>query len=460
MEMRTGKTKTILDEFGELEAAGQIRHLLVVAPAGVYRTWEGDADKHLSDELRRRVKLLRWDSKLSPAKRKQLVEAVTQPGPKILLVNIEALSTVEDAQTLCAKFIRGGTTMMVIDESTVIKSHTANRTKFCLAAAPHCKVRRILSGLPSPQSPLDLYTQFAFLNPSIIGFGKFDEFKHRYGIVKRMPYGPGGRMIETVVGYQNLDELQDKIAGHSFRVLLKDCTDLPEKIYMRREVAMTSEQQKLYDALVEEATAIIEKKGQEAGRVTANIVLTQLLRFQQIMAGHVVTDADGENGGQIIDIKENKTSELLAAIGECSGKAIIWAAFDHDVKKITKRLEEIYGPGSVARFWGGNKNTREAEEQAFKTDPRCRFMVATAAAGGRGRTWDVADLVVYYSNTFSLEHRAQSEERTQAIGKKTSTLYLDLVCPGTVEEKILHALRSKMSLSDAVTGDGWKEWVV
>jgi SNF2 family DNA or RNA helicase len=151
---------------------------------------------------------------------------------------------------------------------------------------------------------------------------------------------------------------------------------------------------------------------------------------------------------------------MLSILENHKGKAIIWAAYDQNVRRITDRLVDVYGPGSVARFWGGNADTREAEERQFKTDPKCRFMVATPSAGGRGRTWDVADLMIYYSNTFNLEHRMQSEERAQMVGKANRVAYFDLACRGTVEDKILHALRNKMNLSNAVTGDDWKQWIV
>jgi SNF2 family DNA or RNA helicase len=182
--------------------------------------------------------------------------------------------------------------------------------------------------------------------------------------------------------------------------------------------------------------------------------MTQMLRLHQILAGHTMSD-----NGYLVDIPENKTAEILNILENVSGKAVIWAAYDADIKKITKALEKVYKPGSVARFWGGNAKTREAEELAFKTDPKCRFMIATAAAGGRGRTWDVADTVIYHSNTFSLEHRMQSEERTQAIGKQANVGVYDLLTRGTIEEKIVGALREKMKLSDAITGDAWREWI-
>jgi len=114
----------------------------------------------------------------------------------------------------------------------------------------------------------------------------------------------------------------------------------------------------------------------------------------------------------------------------------------------------------VARFWGGNVSSREEEERRFKEDPRCRFMVATPHAGGRGRTWDVADLVVYHSSTNNLEHRDQSEQRVQGVGKTRQVDYVDLICPGSVEDKILKALRQKIDLAGMITGDDFREWIV
>lgn len=468
MEMRTGKTKTVLDEFGELESKGEVKHLLVIAPAGVYRTWEPAIEEHLADSLRRRAKVLRWESK-DKAGRAKVAAAVVAEGVKIFLMNIEALSTVPDAQQAVAKFIKRYPTMVVVDESTTIKSHEANRTKFCLAAAkhPNAKYRRILSGLPTPQGPLDIFTQMQFLDPNILNFtyGKtlaqnYYAFRRRYAIFKKIR-GPGGRTIEVIDkehgdnGYQHIDELKAKMKSYVYRVKRSQChVELPA-MYLRRDVAMTPVQQKAYDDMA--AKMRVELSNTES--VTADIVLTQLLRLHQICCGHLSSmDADGN--GKITDLPENRTAEMLNVLAEHEGKAIVWTAYDADVHKITAALEDTYGAGSVARFWGGNRNSREDEEKRFLHDPQCRFMVSTAASGGRGRTWTIADLVIYHSNTFSLEHRMQSEERPQAIGRTTPVAYVDLSCYGTVEDKILHTLRNKMKLSDAVTGDAWKSWVV
>jgi hypothetical protein len=452
MEMRTGKTKCILDEFGEDELNGVISQLLVVAPAGVYRTWAIDADKHLSDDLKSCLRVGRWKSGPNAAEKRELEAFMAYDGPRMLLVNIEALSLPRNkSRTICEAFLLQGPTTMVIDESTTIKNLDAERTDFCVKMAPWAKKRRILSGLPSPQSPLDLYSQFNFLGAKLLGYRRYASFEQRYAVTQQKPFGPGGRMVSVVVGYQNLDELHRKIQPFSFRVRLNECYDLPDKMYLRRDVDPTDEQKRAYAEM--KAFCVAELDNME--RVTATVVLTQMLRLHQILAGHTMSD-----DGNIVDIPENKTDEVLSILENTAGKAIIWVAYDADVKKVTARIEKIYGVGSVARFWGGNSDTREDEEKQFKTDPKCRFMVATASAGGRGRTWDVADTIIYYSNTFSLEHRMQSEERTQAVGKTVGVAVFDLITMGSIEEKIVMALRDKMDLSNIITGDNWKQWVI
>jgi len=179
-----------------------------------------------------------------------------------------------------------------------------------------------------------------------------------------------------------------------------------------------------------------------------------MLRLHQILCGVTMSD-----DGVEVEVAENRTAEMLDILEQTDGKVVIWAAYGANVKRITKAIQKVYGIDSVANFWGGNADQREADEARFKTLSHCRFMVATAAAGGRGRTWDVADTIIYYSNTFSLEHRMQSEERTQAVGKKKSVGIFDLRCPGTVEDKIIDALRNKIELSNAITGDAWREWI-
>jgi SNF2 family DNA or RNA helicase len=459
MAMRTGKTKVVADDFGELHDAGLVDDLLIIAPAGLYKTWwRPETNDGLvadwPDDLIERASVHIWKSgSYGSTKAKRELEQFLnhKSGPRVLIMNIEAISAVKAAQDLVLKFVKGKRRVYcAIDESTIIKKPGTERTKFCLGKLKLlCDYRRILSGLIAPRSPLDLWAQFAFLDLNILGHNSFRTFQSRYAVTRKME--AGGRRFDMVVGFQNVDELYGKIAPWSFRCRLEDCYDLPATEYVFLDVELTKEQKEVYRNLKEYATAELAANT----HVTATSVITQMIRLHQVLCGHTA-----DEDGNVHIIKENRTQALLDYLEHYDGKAIIWASYDLDVQKIATALTKEYGEGSVARFWGGNRSTRDQEELRFKTDPACRFIVATPAAGGRGRTWDVADLNIYYSCLNDLEQRAQSEERGRAVGKTKPMLNVDMRAPGTIEERFVKALRDKIDISTVINGDNYMEWLI
>jgi SNF2 family DNA or RNA helicase len=259
--------------------------------------------------------------------------------------------------------------------------------------------------------------------------------------------------IPQIRGYQHEDELRDKIAPYTFRCRLEDCYDMPASVYMKREVTMPPEQRRIYEELKTFHTAQLDAQS----FVTATQVITVMLRLHQVLCGHVTDEQGNEH-----EIETNRTKVLLECLEEVEDteKVIIWCIYDADIQRVVAALRHTYGEGSVARFWGGNRKTREAEEHKFKTDPSVRFMVATQSAGGRGRTWDMANTVIYYSNSDNLDYRSQSEERPKAMNKTIPIAYIDLVVPGTVDEKFIISLRRKIDMATAITGDNYMEWLI
>lgn len=469
MGMRTGKTKIDLDNFGEMELSGDVHDHLVNAPAGAYKTWEGAMDDHLSEDLGKRMRVYTWESGPTKTRIRELDDFMTDHShPRTLLVNIEAYSTVKMIRDASDAFLLQRKSMHTVDEATTIKNHDAARAKFVVERlALLSDYRRILTGLPTPKSPLDAYMQFNFLDPDILGYSSFYSFRAHHAIMKAVPVGPpmelpngemarnpdGSLVRRTVmmpVAYQNEDEIRDSIAPHSYRVKLDDCYDLPPKMYSFRDVAWHPLQKKAYDELKTYATAALN----EEDFVTANQVVTLVLRLHQILCGHVVTE-----DGRVVEVPEYRTESLLDLLEEHDGKCVIWCSYDHDVQKISSAIRKRFDE-PVARFWGGNRKTREVEERVFKNDPLCKRMVATPGSGGMARTWDVADLVIYYSNTNNLEHREQSEMRTQLYEKVRSVGYVDMRIPNTVDGKIIDALRKKIDMAATITGDNWREWLV
>jgi SNF2 family DNA or RNA helicase len=115
--------------------------------------------------------------------------------------------------------------------------------------------------------------------------------------------------------------------------------------------------------------------------------------------------------------------------------------------------------GEPVRFDGlVPEEERRDNLQEFRRG-RADFLIGNAAAGGRGLPMDVADLAVFYSNYFSGRMREQVEARTEALFKKTPTNVVDIVCEGTIDEKIVAVLRSKKSLSAVIMRDNLGEWL-
>lgn len=264
----------------------------------------------------------------------------------------------------------------------------------------------------------------------------------------------GGRieMVTKIKEYQNLEELHEKIAPYSYRVLKSECMDLPPKVYEPRDVALTDEQRRVYRQMRDKAIAELDS----GGSVTATTVVAKMLRLHQIVCGHVREDDTRE----IRDVKSNRIKEILDVLEEHEGKAVIWTTYQHELRKIADALRDEYGPEAVALFYGGNRSTRGADERRFLSDAECRFMVSTQAAGGFGNTWTVADLEIYAANSYDLELREQSEDRLHRRGQTRKVTIVDLIARGTVEEKIIKVLRQKIDLASIVTGDSYREWLV
>lgn len=459
MEMGTGKTKTILDEWGASAAGGDLTDLLVIAPSGSYSNWYEDKSEHQLAEIKKHLdpalydKLVwgSWVSGGGSAVKKRLDYLLgVRDRPRALFVNLEALSTVDKARDLCRDFLARGRCYMAVDESTGIKNQGAARTQTVQKIGAMARARRIATGMVAPNSPMDLFSQFGFLDPRILGFRSFYAYRARYAILKRMEQGK--RKFDVEVGYRNLEELQEKIEPYSYRVLKEDCLDIPPKDYLPvREVKMTDEQTRMYKELKTFATSRLDGET----FVSAQLVITQMLRLDQLLCGHVV-DEDGVEH----DVPTNRVRDLVEVMGEFSGKAIIWTTYERPLHKIADALRKEFGKNSVALFYGGNRSTRGEDERRFLGDPDCRFMVSTQAAGARGNTWTAATLVVYYNNSYDLELRAQSEDRAHRDGQTRKVSYLDLVTPGTINVKVLKALRSKIDITTAISGENYREWLI
>ena len=447
LEMGTGKTKVLIDNLAMLYDKGKVNGALIVAPKGVVGTWySNELPTHLPDHIENVTVL--WQANITK-KQQESLDTLFSGGESlhILIMNVEALST-EKGVDFAKKFLSCHETIMAIDESTTIKNPQANRTKNILSLSRETKYRRIMTGSPVTKNPLDLFSQCYFLDPFHLDHDSYYSFRMRYAIMKTANIA--GRQIQLVNGFKNLGELSDKLKPFSYRVLKEDCLDLPDKIFIKRQIILTKQQRKLYDQMKQEALAILNGK-----QSTTVNTLTQLMRLHQITCGHFTDD-----NGQIQAIENNRIKELLSVLEDIEGKAIIWAHYQYDIKNIIKEIEAVYGPGSVVDYYGLTpKDERQDNIKKFQEDPKCRFFVGTPATGGYGITLTAANTVIYYSNGYDLEKRLQSEDRAHRIGQKKPVTYVDINAEDTVDEKIVEALRKKINIASEVLGEELRSWI-
>ena len=440
MEMGTGKTKVAIDNANFMKQNNWIDWAIVIAPNSVYRNWISEIEKHS------------FGSVVHVHKDKEVYGDVRHPERhlKWFLINVEALSHKSGVDKLKSLLSRKDCRhLLILDESTTIKNRSAKRTRNICKLGKLADFRRILTGSPITKSPLDLYTQCEFLSPQLLGFDSYFTFRARYAVMQQIEMG--GRQMLFPKYYTNLDELTHKLKGFSFRVKKKDCLDLPDKLYTIRKISLTPKQAEIYNRLKKFAYAIINQD-----EVTFANKLTEILRLHQVTNGFVKSD-DGTI--QVFDDCP-KLKELMEILEETEGKFIIWANYVQNIKTIIEKIKEKYGADSVVSIFGEvSTEDRQQAVSRFQNDSSCRFFVGNPSTGGYGLTLTAASYVVYFSNSYNLEVREQSEDRAHRIGQDKNVTYIDLITENTIDEFIVSALDKKLKLSAETLGEEVKQWL-
>ncbi|MGH2373525.1 MAG: SNF2-related protein [bacterium] len=460
MEMRTGKTKTIIDTACALALAGSLNALVVVAPKGVFRTWTTDQlPTHLWPSVNARVET--WRAGAGVKLMKRYNDLIGHKGLAVFVVNIESIDT-KKCEAFLSGFLKSRRALLAVDESACIKNPQANCTKAALRLAALAPYRRILTGTPVTQGPLDLYSQLEFLKPGASGMRSFYAFKSMYAIEVRTNIrvpgafdkagNPRMRTFNKTVGYRNAERLKTRLDALSFTVKLADVrADLPPKIYQTVEVPLTEGHANIYKYLAKHC--VMKLEGEVV--VSAPMALTLLTKLHQCATGFVIQD-----DGRTLDLSGERVQALMDLITRCPGKAVVFAAHQHSIESIGAALRMTYGQESTVLYYGPTpEGERDVARYRFQHETQCRFFVGTQATAGEALDLSAANVVVYYSNTFSLRHRLQSEARPMGPAQHDPVLVVDLVAPSTVDVKIVDALKTKQSIADQLTGAGWRSFL-
>lgn len=441
LETGTGKTVISLENMSYLWKQQKIKAVLITAPKTVLKSvWMKELENYPEISYR----IFTWIGDLSESEKTLLNQILrlnddTTSQLWIFLINTEAFSH-RRVLPLVSTILRKWFTLWIMDQSTMIKSPTALRTKNVLSLSHLAEYKRILSGFPVLKSPEDLFTQIQFLGPQLIPQKSFYGFRGEFCILRQMD-----NRVSIVTGIQNIPQLQKLIEPFSIRMLKKDCLDLPEKVRMVRSVEMTKEQKKYYDEMKNQGYTILQGTDK---KVFTSTFLAQLTKLHQIANGILSGHSFPNNKNEIIVdlLKEELVDKSV----------IIWSCYIESIRQIKKYLDaaEI----SNRTLYGETSTTERAEYIEDFSKLKFQVLIANPAVAKFGLNLTVCSYAIYYNNSLKLEDRLESEDRIHRLGQTKHATYMDLLTEGTMEQKLLKLLDQKQIIGATILGDEWKSW--
>ena len=455
-EQGTGKTWLALATTEQLFADGVINALFILAPPGLHTNW---VTYEIPDHLGIDHSSIAFQSKKAKTqKHMRACHAVLNNDAQSLPILAMSYPGIKTAagKKLAKQFLTKYRCLYVADESNRIKTPSAKITRTVLASSDYADYKRTLCGTPITNTPFDIYTQFRFLDKrfwsnTAYGLGSFQCFKTFFGIWVKGYNGKMDREFDQCVGYKNLEILAELVKTMSSRVLKEDVLDLPAKLYSYAGFEMTPRQWKLYKELEDEFMTCIE-----GDMIFTPLAITRLLRLQQVACGYLPTG--DENKCHLIDEKNPRLRMLNEITQDLPHKAIIWARFIKDIDLVCEML------GDKAVRWDGtiNEDQREVNKLRFKTEPvdKVQFIVATPDSMGEGHTFNEALTTIYYSNSFKMKERHQSEDRNHRAGQENHVNYIDIVADNTKDVAIIGALRKKFDNASTIIDGRIRTWLL
>lgn len=443
-EMGTGKSKSIVDTACALFERGKDYHdwintVLIVCPNTVRAVWADEFNGQIAIHMPDRLGA--WVINEKPVKSYIDQRILDLDGLLWIVINYEQFRNEENCE-LILELMRYRPTMMVLDESTSIKTLNAKQTKGVHKVAPYAERRYILTGTPISRNPLDFYSQFYFLDPLILGYKTFNQM-----MIDVVESSFDINHMKIAKKFRNLDLLHAKIAPYSIRHLKKDCTDIPEKQYITLPILLSDEQQRYYKQMKKHSLITIsEFESEHPTTSSAPIILTQMLRLQQISSGFVVTESS-----EYFHSDNNPKADTVINICKEKDKVIVFCRFKEEISILIERFveEKIEYREISGRI---TEDNRAEAQYAFQTGT-ARVILCQTETGGIGITLTAADTVIYMSNTFSLKDRLQSEDRAHRVGQNKQVTYYDMIATlddksQTIDSYILEAIKSKAEISN------------
>lgn len=413
MEMGTGKTRTALELVKLRINSGRINHVLWLCPCSVKKNLLIDIQKH-SD----------------------LAEV---PG----VLTICGIETISGSLRTCEAIMQTlseSVTMIIIDESAMVKNHLALRSIRITQMAQACKYRMILNGTPITKTAADLFSQWYLLDPRVLGYNSYYSFAANHlEFDEKDP--------KRVVRALNTEYLAQKIEPYTYQCLKDEVVKLPDKRQDTTYFYLSDEQERMYDDCIERLLTDLDEMSSESiyqlfgalQSVTSGFTIEISMEGRKQPKVHRKSFDSTANNPRI-----KKFIELADSIkGE---KVLVFCTYTAEIEALVKLMNERKD-GCAVPFYGEIKQAlRQGSIEQFRSS--AQFMIANKTCGAYGLNLQFCSNIIFYSNDWNWGTRAQAEDRVHRIGQEKTVEIIDIVADRTIDESILKCLRKKENLSD------------
>jgi len=429
----TGKTFCVINMVSHRIRKKEAKSALVVCPLSVmYNAWASDIEKFKTGDS---YSVL-WTPQ-SGKKRKQYVEDELKKDYNFYIINFDGLTSYLDILKE-KKF-----DYVIVDESSKIKNYKSKIFKACVAVSEDAKFRTIMSATPAPNSPVEAWPQFYFLDRGETLGRNFKDFEAKFfqkvEITDRNMHKAFTKFELKPGAVERLNEM---ISKRAFRIKSSDCQDLPKTQNIDIRVQMTPRQKKHYKEIQEQLFTILDS----GDVVEAANKMVSIGKLRQVTSGFIFSEA-GSPEEWIMKIDNNPKvqacDDLVEQIIGSSQKVIIWAEFKTEILMLKERYKEY---GAVDYFGGTSGKNKMVNLEKFKNEKETRVLIAHPQSLGHGVTLIEANYCIYYSLNYSQENYYQSTKRIHRAGQTKNCFYYHIVIPNTVDILMKKVVQKKTKM--------------
>ena len=437
MDMGTGKTRVAIDVAMELP---DVCRILIVCPKAVIPVWRENLEKFRSGE-----NWELWDRQTGTVAKKaedlqhwlksrtETFERATEPKWKqFVVINYDSVWRKELGDLV---YKRAGFDMIILDESHRAKSAGSKVSKYLAMVGKQTRYKMCLSGTPMANSPLDVYGQYRFLDPTIFGT-RHDLFLQKYAVM-------GGPDLKFIVGFKNQQELNSRFNSIAYHCKMSDIADrikLPNALPPIKEIVeLPSKDMKVMKDLSKDFIAECNN-----GHIVINNVLVKLLRLQQICSGFCYTQESVFDDAEIQElntVKEDVLAEMLMDIGE-NENVVVFCNFKHDLEAVHRAAIKN---GRKCFELSGSENTLDDWKQ---TDGA--VIAVQIQAGAEGVDMTKSNYAIYFSIPHSLAMYNQSKARLYRPGQTRPVVFKHLIAKDTIDEAMYKSLMKKQDIVQSI----------